>query len=100
MKSTTKLGMFNTFFSIFGAILNAIEMIEGFYIWIFANSMWIIYNYKTKKSLKIAEIYTTPVFNIDYRCDLHPRLSNKERLICVDTTKDSLRKIMIINLFS
>ena len=48
MKSTTKLGMFNTFFSIFGAILNAIEMIEGFYIWIFANSMWIIYNYKTK----------------------------------------------------
>lgn len=37
-----------TFFSIIGAILNALLIKEGFYIWGVANSIWVVVGVKNK----------------------------------------------------
>ena len=33
-----------TFLTVVGAILNAKKRIEGFYVWLFSNTCWFIYN--------------------------------------------------------
>lgn len=37
-----------TFLSVFGAILNANQFIQGFYVWSVANILWIIFGIKYK----------------------------------------------------
>jgi hypothetical protein len=62
----------------------------------FSNCNLSLYNYKFKKLIEITKVHARPVLNIDFRCDLHPRLSNDERIICIDNRNDSIRKMNLI----
>ena len=54
-------------------------------------------NIAKKTSRPLLQIYSTPLMYEEKRCDLHPRISESERFITIDSTfKDNLRKVVVI----
>ena len=47
---------------------------------------------------ELIKIYSVPILNVEKRTDLHPRLSQDKKYVCFDSSHDSLRKMLILNL--
>jgi len=57
-----------------------------------------IYNSLNNSINNIVKILHKPYLLEEYRTDLHPRLSNNYKKVCIDTNIDWKRKILLINL--
>lgn len=54
-------------------------------------------NIKSRSSRSLLNIYSTPLMYEEKRCDLHPRISESESIITIDSTfKDNIRKVILI----
>lgn len=56
------------------------------------------YNIKKDKTEVLARFEDPRNFAGEFRCDLHPRISNNEKMICVDRVIDNRRSISLIPL--
>lgn len=51
------------------------------------------YDFTDKKSKELIKVYSSPVNDIDIRCDLHARWSEDGKRISYDTTEDGNRRV-------
>ncbi|MDZ7799156.1 MAG: hypothetical protein U5L76_06180 [Patescibacteria group bacterium] len=58
----------------------------------------LIYDFKKDRIEKLGKFFMHPVINVDYRCDLHPRINKGGDIICIDNLKLNKREIYIIYL--
>ncbi len=54
------------------------------------------YDMNNERKQVIANIYSSFANNEEKRCDLHPRLSNSEKIITIDSTVDGERKVLLL----
>lgn len=65
---------------------------------IFGKQKLISYDLSNQKIKQLASLYSPPEYSGEHKCDLHPRLSNKNNKICVDSSLAGKREIFIFNI--
>ena len=58
-----------------------------------------LFDIKTKRCTTILEAFSDPRLYIEKRCDMHPRINRKNKLINIDSSfRNGIRSIILINL--
>lgn len=57
-----------------------------------------IMNMDTQSAARIAAFHEPPAFAGEYRCDLHPRWSPDGKTICIDSTNEGTRQVVLVHL--
>jgi hypothetical protein len=60
----------------------------------------LLFNHQNLQLKVIDRFYSSPKFSGEVRCDLHPRISPSEKLICVDCVKNNYRAMCLLDLSS